>query len=147
MPNNHGMPMVRGDLETSRSPSERPILHLTQAELDDLDLLCYTLGAARNACINFATKYICTLSLHSTLAVKLPQPQKPSKTNPPLTVDYRLNPEVLASVRAARAKRRDWQSAEEAEIAKPALLFLCKKLLPPKTRRIALTQAFKKGAS
>lgn len=127
--------------------SERPLLQLTQSEVEDLDLLCYSLGSGRNACINFATKYLCSLWLYSTPAIKLPRVQKASKANPPLAVEYRLNPEVMASVRAVRSKRKELEDASEAEIAKPAVLYLCKKLLPPKNRRIDLSQNANRGVS
>ena len=131
--------------------SDWPVLPLTQSEVEDLDLLCYSLGSARNACINFATKYLCSLWLHSTIDVKLPQPRKPSKVNPPQTVEYRLNPEVMASIKAVRNQRTkldtELDTVSEGEIAKRAVLHLCKKLLPAKTRRLALSFPRQRGAS
>ena len=133
--------------ESLSSSADRGLLYLTQSEVEELDLLCYSLGSGRNACINFATKYLCSLWLYSTEKVKLPRLQKASKSNPPLAVEYRLNPEVLASIKAARGKRKDVQAMSEPEIAKPAVLYLCKKLLPPKSRRVLLSHAVKKGVS
>jgi hypothetical protein len=145
MANNHKATVLA--TESLTSPSDRPLLHLTQSEVEDFDLLCYSLGSGRNACINFATKYLCSLWLYSTLAVKLPRVQKPSKSNPPLAVEYRLNPEVLASVRAVRSRRKELEDTPEAEIARPAILYLCKKLLPPKNLRIVLSHGAKRGVS
>jgi hypothetical protein len=111
------------------------IFSLTKTELEDLDLLCYVLGSGKNACISFATKYLCSLVLHSTLQVRLPKPQKATKTNPGQEVEYRLNPEVTAAVRAARAKGELLRSLSEADVVKLGVLYLCKKLLPARGQR------------
>ena len=145
MANNQKTPVLPA--ESLRSSTDRPSLHLTQSEVEDLDLLCYSLGSGRNACINFATKYLCSLWLYSTVLVKLPRVQKPAKSNPPLAVEYLLNPEVLASIRAARGRRKELQEMTDADIAKPAILHLCRKLLPPKNRRLVLNHAATRGVS
>lgn len=124
-----------------------PVLKLTQAELDDLNLLCDTLGFGVNACVNFATKYLCSLWLYSTVNVKTPRPQTPTKKNPQLSVDYQLNPEVLAAVRAARERKPELRSVVEEELVKQAVLYLCKKLLPSKPRRLLVGNGSKAEAS
>jgi hypothetical protein len=118
-----------------------PSITLTEAELQDLDLLCYILGAGKNACISFATKYFCSLFLHSTVQVRLPREQKPSAGNPLRTVEYGLNPEVTAAVKAARAKSDLLRSRNEGDIVKLGVLYICKKLLPSKRQRAVTVAA------
>jgi hypothetical protein len=125
----------------------RPVLYLTQSELDEFNLLCYSLGAGRNACVNFATKYLCSLWLYSTLVVRLPKALRPTKANPSLPVEYKLNPEVLASVTSARSTSSQSQAVSENDIPKLAVLYLCKKLLPAKAKRIEVSAPVKEEVS
>jgi hypothetical protein len=111
-------------------------LELTSQEQQELDLLCYVLGVGKNACVSFATKYLCSMIVHSTLPVKLPRAQKPSKSNPACKIKYGLNMEVLASLKLARAKLPELRLLTESEVVKLAVLLLCKKLLPVKGRRV-----------
>jgi hypothetical protein len=134
-------------IEKDRLTTTRPVLYLAQSELDDFNLLCYSLGSGRNACVNFATKYLCSLWLHSKLDVRLPRALKPTKANPSLPVEYKLNPEVLASVKAARGKKSQSQALPEGDIPKLAVLYLCKKLLPPKAKRVSLDPPVREGVS
>ena len=146
MANNHNIAVI-AERERQATSADLPLLQLTQTESDDLTLLSYSLGSGRNACINFATKYVCSIYLHSKMDLKLPNPLKPSKLNPPAPVEFGLNPEVLASLRAVRAQRKELRGLSDAEISKRALFYFCKKLLPPKKKRILHEQLSKRGVS
>jgi hypothetical protein len=125
----------------------RQVLYLTQSELDDFNLLCYSLGSGRNACVNFATKYLCSLWLYSTLDIRLPRALKPTKANPSLPVEYKLNPEVIASVKSILGKKSPSQDLPEADLPKLAVLYLCKKLLPAKAKRVVTELSVREGVS
>jgi hypothetical protein len=99
------------------------------------------LGSAKNACISFATKYLCSLILHATVEVRLPKPLQATKANPWQEAEYRLNPEVTAAVKAARVKGETLRSMSEAEVVKFGVLYLCKKLLPARRRRAVMVAA------
>jgi hypothetical protein len=128
-------------LDREPAPPQRSTFPLTQSERAELLLLAQVLGSGVGACINFATKYFCSLWLLSRSKAKFPRPQKPTKTNPLSQVEYLLNPEVLSAVQAVRKAHAEFKDISESDLVRMAVLHLCKKLLPAKAQRTVVSSA------
>lgn len=137
----HAIRVAVDALEQEPTTPQRSAFHLTQTERADLLLLAQVLGSGVNACVNFSTKYFCSLWLLSRTKARFPRPLKATKANPLWPVDYLLNPEVQATVRAVRQAHAEFQDLPENELVKLAVLHLCKKLLPAKRQRAVVSSA------
>lgn len=120
---------VRKRLGNQEAGAQAAALQLTDREARRLDLLCAYLGAGKNACIGFATKYLCCVWLNTKSPPRWPKLMRATKNNPAVGIEFKLNPEVKSKLEEFK-QALGIEGVDEAEIAARSVVYLARKLIP-----------------